>query len=166
MTDARRDFRLLFVCMGNICRSPSAEGVMRKLTDEARLGHHIEIDSAGTGGWHSGELPDPRMRAAAARRNYRLASRARKVLARDLDHFDLILVMDVQNLNDLKPFDPTGQWHHKVKLFCEFCTDHDDREVPDPYYGGEQGFEHVLDLLEDGCRGLLEHIRKQLPSTP
>jgi protein-tyrosine phosphatase len=155
-------FRLLFICMGNICRSPAAEGVMRRCVAEAGLQNQIHIDSAGTGGWHAGNLPDPRMTAAAARRDYPLTSRARQVSPSDLRSFDLALVMDQQNLRDLQVFDPTGQFKAKVRLFCEFCTDHDDTEVPDPYYGGDAGFEKVLDLLEDGCRNLLNHIKTQL----
>lgn len=161
---ASEPFRLLFICMGNICRSPAAEGVMRRIVSEAGLAHRIHIDSAGTGGWHAGNLPDSRMRAAAARRDYDLTSRARQVGTSDLRSFDLALVMDQQNLRDLQVFDPSGQFRAKVRLFCEFCTDHDDTEVPDPYYGGEAGFEHVLDLLEDGCRNLLHHIQGRLPA--
>jgi protein-tyrosine phosphatase len=158
-----RPFHLLFICMGNICRSPAAEGVMRRLVAEAGLTDHIHIDSAGTGDWHAGSLPDPRMTAAAARRDYPLTSRARQVSTSDLSSFDLALVMDRQNLQDLQPFDPDGRFRQKVRLFCEFCTDHKSTEVPDPYYGGPSGFDHVLDLLEDGCRNLLTHIQTQLP---
>jgi protein-tyrosine phosphatase len=155
-------FRLLFVCLGNICRSPAAEGVMRRLVDESGLQDQIHIDSAGTEGWHTGKPPDPRMTAAAARRDYPLTSRARQVLASDLQSFDLALVMDRQNLQDLQSFDPGARFHHKVRLFCEFCTDHQESEVPDPYYGGPDGFDHVLDLLEDGCGNLLAHIQAEL----
>jgi protein-tyrosine phosphatase len=152
-------YRLLFICMGNICRSPAAEGVMRRMVSDAGLSHQIHIDSAGTGGWHAGNLPDPRMTVAAARRNYDLTSRARQVGTSDLRTFDLALIMDNQNLQDLKVFDPEGQYQSKVRFFCEFCTEHDDTEVPDPYYGGATGFDHVLDLLEDGCKNLLKHIK-------
>ena len=159
---AAPSFRLLFVCMGNICRSPAAEGVMQRLAGKAGLIGQLHIDSAGTGGWHAGEPPDARMTRSAARRGYKLVSRARQVLASDFARFDLIVVMDQQNLRDLKAFDPgAGQWS-KVRMFCEFCTQHDEQEVPDPYYGGEAGFERVLDLLEDGCAGLLDHVQATL----
>jgi len=152
-------FRLLFVCMGNICRSPAAEGVMRALVAEECLENHVAIRSAGTGGWHAGNLPDQRMRAAAKNRGYDLSSRARQVTADDLRDYDLVLVMDQQNLRETRAFDHESRFTPKIRLFCEFCAEHDASEVPDPYYGGEQGFEQVLDLLEDGCRGVLQHIR-------
>lgn len=157
-------FRLLFICLGNICRSPAAEGVMRKLVADANLSDQIFIDSAGTAGWHTGKLPDQRMTAAAARRQIPLTSRARQVHPSDLQTFDLALVMDHQNLHDLRAFDPEGLHKQKVRLFCEFCTDHPDTEVPDPYYGGPEGFEHVLNLMEDGCKNLLAHIKNTLPT--
>ncbi len=153
-------FRLLFVCLGNICRSPAAEGVMRSLVQSEGMGDHVLIQSAGTAGWHTGKLPDPRMRTAAQNRGCSLNSRARQLTARDLHDQDLILVMDRANLGDARALDRESSFGGKIRLFCEFCADHDEQEVPDPYYGGEQGFEHVLDLLEDGCRGVLRHIRE------
>ncbi|WP_395737800.1 low molecular weight protein-tyrosine-phosphatase [Prosthecobacter sp.] len=156
-------FRLLFVCLGNICRSPAAEGVMRALIESEGLADRVAIRSAGTGGWHAGKLPDQRMRNAAQNRGYDLSSRARQVTQNDLRDYDLVLVMDNQNLRDVRTYDVASQFSSKIRLFCEFCTAHSDREVPDPYYGGEQGFELVLDLLEDGCRGVLAHIRSALP---
>jgi len=155
-------FRLLFVCLGNICRSPAAEGVMRSLVEAEGLGARITIRSAGTGGWHVGKLPDQRMRSAAQKRSYDLSSRARQVSTDDLRDYDLVLVMDQQNLRDVRSYDPQSQFTSKVRLFCEFCSKNQETEVPDPYYGGEQGFELVLDLLEDGCRGVLQHIRSTL----
>jgi protein-tyrosine phosphatase len=155
-------FQLLFVCLGNICRSPAAEGVMQRRINEAGLAEQVRIDSAGTEGWHTGKPADARMRQIAAGRAYDLTSRARQVTAEDLRQFDLILVMDHQNRRDIARFDPTGEQGAKVRLFTEFCTNHDDKEVPDPYYGGEAGFQHVLDLLEDGCENLLQHIRRRL----
>jgi protein-tyrosine phosphatase len=155
-------FRLLFVCLGNICRSPAAEGVMRALIESEGLAGQVTIRSAGTGGWHAGKLPDQRMRTAAQNRGYNLSSRARQVTPDDLRDYDLVLVMDQQNLRDVRTYDLSSQFSAKIRLFCEFCTDHKVREVPDPYYGGEQGFELVLDLLEDGCRGVLAHIRSTL----
>ncbi len=160
------EFRLLFVCMGNICRSPAAEGVMTKLAGKAGLIGRLQVDSAGTGGWHAGEPPDARMITSAARRGYELTGRARQVLASDFQRFDLIVVMDAQNLRDLKPFDPGGGLWSKVRMFCEFCSQHDDEEVPDPYYGGEAGFQRVIDLIEDGCAGLLDHAREHLARRP
>ncbi|MDZ4403793.1 low molecular weight protein-tyrosine-phosphatase [Prosthecobacter sp.] len=155
-------FRLLFVCLGNICRSPAAEGVMRALVESEGLADRVAIRSAGTGGWHAGKLPDQRMRSAAQNRGYDLSSRARQVSEEDLREHDLVLVMDQQNQREIRSFDCESQFGSKIRLFCEFCTDHDTSEVPDPYYGGEQGFEDVLNLLEDGCRGVLQHIRSAL----
>ncbi len=161
MTDS---FKLLFVCMGNICRSPAAEGVMRHLVTQAGLDSQIQIDSAGTGGWHTGARADHRMRAAATARGYDLTSMARQVKDTDLEEFDLVLIMDEQNRRDLRAFDRERQHDAKVRFLCEFCTQRTEKEVPDPYYGGEQGFENVLDLLEDGCAGLLRHVQNQLKS--
>ena len=155
-------YRVLFVCLGNICRSPAAEGVMRALVEAEGLGDRILVRSAGTAGWHTGKLPDQRMRTAAQNRGYNLSSRARQVDETALRENDLVLVMDRQNLQDVHSIDRTSQFSGKIRLFCDFCTDHEEKEVPDPYYGGEQGFELVLDLLEDGCRGVLAHIRSAL----
>ncbi|MDB6138104.1 MAG: low molecular weight phosphotyrosine protein phosphatase [Verrucomicrobiaceae bacterium] len=156
-------FKLLFVCMGNICRSPTADGVMRHLVEKAGLGHRIGIDSAGTGGWHAGNPADHRMRQHAAKRGHALDHLARQVRPGDFDEFDLILVMDQQNLREIRPFNPGGDKMHKVKLFCEFAHGREETEVPDPYYGGAQGFEQVLDIVEHGCAHLLQHIQTQLP---
>lgn len=153
-------FHVLFVCLGNICRSPAAEGVMQSMIEEAGLSAAIRIDSAGTEGWHHGKLPDARMREAAKARGYTLHSRARQVRRGDLETFDLILAMDADNLRNLRALDPAGRHHGKIRAFCEFCTIHTEQEVPDPYYGGPEGFEKVLDLLEDGCTNVLRHISK------
>lgn len=155
-------FRLLFVCMGNICRSPAAEGVMIHRVREAGLTDRVHIDSAGTGGWHAGNQADPRMRKHAQRRGYSLDSIARQVRTKDFEEFDLILVMDRQNLSEIRPFNPDGKLMHKVKLFCEFAADREETEVPDPYYGGEQGFEQVLDIVENGCDGLIEMLKNEV----
>lgn len=155
-------FKILFICMGNICRSPAAEGVMRKRVAEAGLSSRVLIDSAGTGGWHAGARADHRMRAAASARGYDLTSLARQVKPSDFEEFDLLLIMDEQNRRDLLPFDPERQHQAKVRFLCEFCSEHPDKEVPDPYYGGAQGFEKVLDLLEDSCAGLLRHVQAKL----
>jgi protein-tyrosine phosphatase len=159
MTDP---YKLLFVCMGNICRSPAAEGIMKKMIADLALESQVHIDSAGTGGWHSGARADHRMRAAAIARGYDLTSMARQVKETDLANFDLVLVMDQQNHRDLRAFDRDHLHDSKVHFIGEYCTRHDSKEVPDPYYGGQQGFENVLNLLEDGCAGLLKHIQTAL----
>jgi protein-tyrosine phosphatase len=155
-------FRLLFVCLGNICRSPAADGVMRDVVEKAGLSARIEIDSAGTEGWHSGKLPDQRMRQAASTRGITLDHRARQFKAVDLERFDLILAMDRDNERNIRALDRENRHAAKIRLFCDFCTDHSEREVPDPYYGGPEGFEHVLDLIEDGCEGLLREVKSRL----
>lgn len=154
--------RILFVCMGNICRSPAAEGVFQKQLEESGVAGQVLLDSAGTGGWHSGNRADPRMRTAAARRDYDLTSRARQVSSSDFEAFDLILAMDRDNLRDLEALNNWTPGKAELKLFCDYCTDHDETEVPDPYYGGEAGFEKVLDLLVDGCNGLLAEVQARL----
>ncbi len=148
--------KVLFVCMGNICRSPTAEGVFRHILQQHGLTEGYEVDSAGTHAYHVGESPDHRAAQAAARRGISLAGqRARKVRAEDFEHFDLILAMDDSNLRDLQRICPS-QHRHKLKKMLDFGTTGGD--VPDPYYGGEDGFEHVLDLLEDACNGLLDTL--------
>ena len=148
--------------MGNICRSPAADGVMHHMVNKAGLKDRVFIDSAGTGGWHAGDRADDRMRKHASRRGYDLNHLARQVRAKDFEEFDLILVMDQQNLREIRPFNRAGDKMHKVMLFCEFAKGREETEVPDPYYGGEQGFEQVLDIVEDGCSHLLQHIQTQL----
>ena len=155
-------FKLLFVCLGNICRSPAADGVMRQMVSNAGLSGRICVDSAGTAGWHAGGRSDERMRKHAARRGYTMDHLARQVREKDFEEFDLILVMDRQNLRHIRPFNAAGDKLHKVRMFCEFAKDRDEAEVPDPYYGGDQGFEQVLDIVENGCTHLLQHIQKQL----
>jgi protein-tyrosine phosphatase len=152
--------RLLFVCLGNICRSPTAEGVMRALVAEAGLGERIELDSAGTGGWHVGESPDGRATAAARRRGIALAGAARQVRPRDFDQFDLILAMDQSNQRDLRELAPDEDTRAKVRLLREFDPAADgDLDVPDPYYGGPGGFDKVLDLVQAACAALLGQLR-------
>lgn len=150
--------RLLFVCLGNICRSPSAEGVMKKLVKESGLEHEIEIDSAGILSIHQGELPDPRMRKHASDRGYLLDSRSRPVKIADFYNFDLIIGMDDQNIQDLKKLAPDLESSSKIHRMSEYLITHVYDHIPDPYYGGAEGFELVLDLLEDACSGLLEVI--------
>ncbi|HSC79942.1 MAG TPA: low molecular weight protein-tyrosine-phosphatase [Chitinolyticbacter sp.] len=155
-------YAILMVCTGNICRSPTADGVMRHLVEAAGLTGEIEVDSVGTHDYHVGEAPDRRAQAHAQRRGYDLSRlRAREVCADDYRHFDLILAMDEGHYSILQRRCP-AEHRHKVRLFLEFATRHGEREVPDPYYGGPEGFEHVLDLVEDGCAGVLQLAREQL----
>lgn len=150
---------ILFVCLGNICRSSSAEGVMRKLVDDAGLNKQIGIDSAGILSYHHGELPDERMRKHAAKRGYDLTHRSRPVTPRDFEAFDLIIGMDDGNIDDLKDRAPSLEAMAKIHRMTEYCTKFTDADhVPDPYYGGASGFELVLDLLEDACQGLLNQL--------
>jgi protein-tyrosine phosphatase len=152
--------RLLFVCMGNICRSPTAEGVMRHLLREQGLEDEIELDSAGTGAWHVGNPPDRRATAAARARGIPLEGQARQVRPSDFEAFDLLLVADRENLADLRAIAPDDAARAKVRLLRSYDPASDgDLDVPDPYYGGPDGFEDVLDLVEAACRGLLAELR-------
>lgn len=152
--------KLLFVCLGNICRSPSAENIMNHLIEQAGLSDNIFCDSAGTGGYHIGSPPDRRMAAAAKRRDIILKGEARQFQKSDFENFDLILAMDRENYEDILSLDPAGKYRNKVRLMCDFATHHSEREVPDPYYGGPEGFDRVIDLLLDACDGLLQHVVK------
>jgi protein-tyrosine phosphatase len=159
----RASRRILFVCMGNICRSPTAEGVFRKLLAERAPELDVDIDSAGTHGYHDGAPPDPRACRAAERRGVDLKPlRARRVTERDFEEFELVLAMDEQNREFLLEICPAEQ-RHRIRLFMEFAPHLERREVPDPYYGGSTGFEHVLDLVEEAAAGLLEHLRNTPP---
>jgi low molecular weight protein-tyrosine phosphatase len=154
--------RILMVCMGNICRSPTAEAVMRGLVREAGLEDEIELDSAGIGDWHVGHAPDARATEAAARRGVTLAGSARQVRPRDFDDFDLLLAMDRDNYAELRALAPDAAAQEKVHMLREFDPESagaPDLDVPDPYYGGAQGFETVLDQVEAACRGLLDAVR-------
>jgi protein-tyrosine phosphatase len=154
--------RICFVCLGNICRSPTAHGVMEKLVHDAGLADRIAIDSAGTGSWHVGELPDERSREHAARRGYRLTHRARQFVAGDFARFDLVLAMDRSNLGHLQRL--AASFHGDpppIRLLRSFDPEAPEfAEVPDPYAGGRDDFEQVLDICERACRGLLEHARR------
>jgi protein-tyrosine phosphatase len=155
---------VLFVCLGNICRSPTAEGVMRSLVREAGLEDRIRIDSAGTGGWHVGAAPDQRSAAAALRRGITLEGAARQLTASDYAEHDLLLAADAQNHAELLRRAPSDEARAKVRYLREFDPDsaaRGDLEVPDPYYGGERGFDDVLDLVEAACRGLLAELTAQ-----
>jgi protein-tyrosine phosphatase len=152
--------RILFVCMGNICRSPTAEGVTRTLAERGGLAAGFEFDSAGTHGYHIGKAPDARATKAAAARGYDLSSlKARRVDSADFARFDRILAMDRDNLELLRQACPR-EHHGKLGLFLEFASRNDEDEVPDPYYGGPEGFERVLDLIEDAAQGLLARTGK------
>ena len=158
-------YRVLLVCMGNICRSPTAEGVLRCLIKNNNLGDKVEVDSAGTHGYHVGEAPDSRTQRAAAVRGYNLSQlRARKVARQDLDYFDLILAMDKSNLDNLRRL-ATPEQQERIKLFMDYARSFDDDEVPDPYYGLGHGFDLVLDMVEDASLGLIEEIKKKLHRT-
>ena len=157
-------FSVLMVCMGNICRSPTAEGVFRHLVREAGLADRIRIDSAGTHGYHVGSPPDERSAHHASLRGYDLSAlRARQVAAPDFERFDLILAMDRENLALLEEECPPAQ-RHKLRRLMEFAPEGLGDVVADPYYGGKQGFETVLDHIEAACEGLLEYIRQNLSS--
>lgn len=150
--------RVLFVCLGNICRSPAAEIIFSQLASDAGRGAEFEVDSAGTIGHHQGSPPDSRMADALKRKGYGIHGQARKIDADDLKNFDLIVTMDESNFSDVQRLDPSGTLHEKIRPFMGFCRRHDDLRVPDPYYGGQRGFDHVIGLLEDGCQGILETL--------
>jgi protein-tyrosine phosphatase len=164
MQSQRKRWNVLFVCLGNICRSPAAEIIFRQMVTDSGQADDFRIDSAGTVGHHHGEPPDSRMVNALERHGYATSSISRKIKSSDLEDFDLIVTMDETNLADVRRLDSTGTLHPKIRPLIDFCTDHDEIRVPDPYYGGQRGFEHVICLLEDGCRGILSHLRFQAGS--
>jgi protein-tyrosine phosphatase len=152
-------YKLLFVCLGNICRSPSAENIMNHLLQQRGLSAQVECDSAGTSGYHVGAAPDRRMSAAAERQlGFPLVGAARQFEREDLAKFDLILAMDKDNLAQMVSLDRGDKFRDRVKLMCEFCHEHTLKSVPDPYYGGDEGFNFVIDLLVDACNGLIDHL--------
>lgn len=152
-------YRILFVCLGNICRSPAAQGVMERLVAERSVTDRFIIDSAGLYGGHAGDLPDPRMRAHARLRGLELTHRSRKVSTADFEDFDIIVAMDDSNFDRLRALAPSPEDERKVVRIAEFFTQHPWADcVPDPYYDGAQGFENALDLIEDGCHTLLNHL--------
>lgn len=151
--------RLLFVCLGNICRSPAAEGIMQHLVDQAGRAEEFIIDSAGLGGWHIGMYPDPRMTEAARQKGYHLNSRARQIKAYDFDDFDLILCMDEGNRDRLMDLAPSIEAQEKIHLLSEFLPEEMQvTEIPDPYYGGWNGFVRVVETIEKACQGLLDKL--------
>jgi len=149
--------KIIFVCLGNICRSPTAEGVFRKQASEKGLGSRFEIDSAGTGDWHLGHPPDKRAIAAASARGIDLTSlRARQITAHDLRYYDTVIAMDNQNVSRLESLAPTDH-QHKIRLLLQYRNP-GEQEVPDPWHGGDQEYERALDLIEEGCSELLDHL--------
>ena len=153
--------KVLFVCSGNICRSPSAEAVFKKMVEDNGLKDKFEIDSAGTGSWHVGESADRRMQGHAIKRGYNLTSISRRINPHvDFDYFDIIIGMDDYNIYDLKSIAKSNGAIAKIRKMTDFAKEWNYNEIPDPYYGGEEGFELVLDLLEDSCGGLLEELTK------
>jgi protein-tyrosine phosphatase len=171
-TPTSRPVRILFVCLGNICRSPTAEGVMRALVRQAGFEESIELDSAGTGGWHIGSPPDERATQTALARGIVLAGSARQVRREDFEDFDLIVAMDGSNFAELRRLAPDEQARSRVRMLREFDPasaavlasrrPSEDLDVPDPYYGGPGGFEDVLDIVQAACAGLLEELRARL----
>ena len=154
-----KPIKVLMVCLGNICRSPAAQGVMQRLVDERHLGSRIYLDSAGTYGGHAGDLPDYRMRSHAAKRGYNLTHRARRVTSADFQDFDYIVAMDEGNRRTLTQMAATVDEARKIVMMGKFIRRYPHYDyVPDPYYEGAEGFELVLDLLEDSCEALLDHI--------
>lgn len=153
--------RLLFICLGNICRSPMAEGMFRHVANEEGVGHLLKIDSAGMGDWHKGEAPDARAQSAALERGVDISGQAsRKVELEDFDDFDLVLAMDASNISDLLEIAPHDA-RHKIRRFLEYAPHMGVEDVPDPYYGGPEGFGHALDLIEAAARGLLADVLKE-----
>lgn len=151
--------KLLFVCLGNICRSPAAEGIMKQLADQRGVGHRFYIESAGIGHWHVGQLPDPRMRHHGARHGYDFNSRAQQFGADDFDRFDFIIGMDKENIHDLQRKARNDNDRKKILLMADYLRHHPGQPtVPDPYYGNDSDFELVIELLEDACEGLLEEM--------
>lgn len=162
-SEVSNKYKILFVCLGNICRSPASHGIMDDIVAKSDLHSLIEIDSAGTYGGHAGQLPDSRMRRAASNRGYILDHRARQICEDDYYDFDMIVVMDDMNYESVCRMAPERKYLDKVYRLTSFCSKHPDRTyVPDPYYEGREGFELVLDLLDDGCQGIFEYVKKQI----
>ena len=151
--------RLLFVCLGNICRSPAADGIMKALVEKRGLSHMFEIDSCGIGPWHVGELPDSRMRRHGHDHGYRFDHRARQIRREDFDRFDHIIVMDHENYRTITSMAPDNTSKAKVEMIAQYISNHKNVDVvPDPYYGGDKGFELVIELLEDACEGIIDTL--------
>lgn len=158
----KENIKILFVCLGNICRSPLAEGVMIQYLYKEGLDKSVKVDSAGISGYHQGELPDARMRAHATRRGYNLTSLSRQVKSEDFDMFDYIIGMDDCNIDALNELAPSPEAQKKIHRITDFCQNILADHVPDPYYGGASGFENVIDIVEDACLGLLSRLKKTI----
>ena len=157
-----KKIKVLFVCLGNICRSPSAEAIFRGFVKKKDMGELFEIDSAGTSGYHQGEPADARMKRHALKRDYQLTSLSRKFdPTKDFDYFDIIIAMDRDNLSDLRQMATGKAEEEKLYLMTDFSSEYDYDYVPDPYYGGDQGFELVIDILEDASNGLFKHLKPE-----
>lgn len=154
--------RILFICLGNICRSPAAEGIMLHIINNEGMGHLYQVDSAGLGGWHVGELPDPRMRRHGERHGYDFCSRARKFVPEDFDRFNIIVAMDQNNYDEIMSMARTPYDYSKIVTMASYLRHHPTfKSIPDPYYGGDHGFELVISLLEDACKGLFDELQKK-----
>lgn len=162
---SKNTYNVLFVCLGNICRSPAAEGIFKKMVRKQGLDEVIKVDSAGTAGYHVGELPDMRMRQHGLRRGYKFDSLSRKFKSPDFDKFDIILAMDDSNYNNIIRMATDLESEAKVHRMMDFANNYQNDHVPDPYYSGSEGFELVLDLLEDACSGLLEKVKEDLANS-
>ena len=155
--------KLLFICLGNICRSPAAEGVMKSIVERHGMEDRFYIDSAGIGGWHVGDLPDIRMRREGARRGYNFNSRARQFTPEDFNRFDILLVMDSENWHDVRRRCPDMSKLDKLQILADYMTRHPNvRFIPDPYYGNENDFRYALDLIEDACEGLFSSLKREV----
>lgn len=147
--------KVLFVCLGNICRSPAGENIFRHAVKQAGREQDFIIDSAGTAGWHTGKKPDSRMSATLRARDIPVSGHARQIQPADLEEFDLVITMDDENYANVLKLDRSGKYHGKIRKLTSFCTEHDLTEVPDPYYGGQDGFELVADLILDAAENIL-----------
>lgn len=154
-------YKILFVCLGNICRSPAGEGIMKKIISDHHMSDRIEVDSAGTSGYHNGDLPDRRMRSHGSRRGYDFDSLSRKFTEDDFDNFDLIIAMDDSNYSNIMRLSPDLESQEKVRRMVDFSHKYTYDHIPDPYYSGADGFELVLDLLEDACDGLFNDLKEK-----
>lgn len=157
--------RILYVCMGNICRSPAAEAITEKFIAAKGLSDEVLCDSAGTISYHEGSLADPRMRALASTRGYEIRSISRPLVTEDFERFDYIVAMDEENYREIKTRQGSQPSTAKIVRICDFAKSHSDKEVPDPYYGGEKGFEKVIDLLEDACENFVDKIADEITQT-